>query len=212
VPAEPIGDRTIRGFLDALSSDSPTPGGGAVAALCGAAGAALVAMVCRLTVGRDAYEEVEDRMREVQDRAEAACAAFLELADRDAEAFDAVMAAFGLPKEDDRARAERSAAIQRAYEGAARVPLDVADLAVDLMGPAVEVTEDGNANAASDGVSAAHALYAAAQAALANVAINAAGLRDGDVAGELTASAASLRERAASLLDAADAAFAARIS
>jgi glutamate formiminotransferase/formiminotetrahydrofolate cyclodeaminase len=212
VSDDDLGSRTIGSFLNDLASDSPTPGGGAVAGLCGAAGAALIAMVCRLTVGKEAYEEVEVRMRESLVKAEGARTAFLELADRDAAAFDEVMAAFKLPKDDDRQRAERSAAIQRAYEGAARVPLDVARLAVELMQLAAEATELGNANAASDGLSAAHALDAAAHSALANVAINAAGLKDDAVAGELREEADELRARAARLLASSEAAFADRIA
>ncbi len=169
-------------------------------------------MVCRLTVGKEAYEEVDARMRAHLAEADTARSAFLELADRDAAAFDDVMAAFGLPKGDDRQKAERSAAIQRAYEGAARVPLEVARRAVALMGAAAEATELGNVNAASDGLSAAHALHAAAHCAIANVAINAAGLKDEAVAAELLAEAEELRGRAGELLAAAQTAFAGRIA
>jgi formiminotetrahydrofolate cyclodeaminase len=207
-----IGPQTIEGFLETLASDSPTPGGGAVAAVSGAAGAALIAMVCRLTIGREAYEEVEERMRAHLAEADAARPAFLELADRDAASFEDVMTAFRLPKEDDRQKAERSAAIQRAYEGAARVPLEVARRAVALMQAAAEATEVGNTNAASDGLSAAHALHAAAHGAIANVAINAAGLKDEDVAEELRSECDALTERADALLLEARLAFAVRIT
>jgi formiminotetrahydrofolate cyclodeaminase len=169
-------------------------------------------MVCRLTIDREAYADVEERMRAHLEEVETARREFLALADRDAASFDDVMAAFRLPKDDDRAKAERSAAIQRAYEGAARVPLEVARRAVDLLPAAAEVTEVGNVNAASDGVSAAHALHAAAHAALANVAINAAGLKDESVARDLRAEADSLAERADALLLEALSAFAARIA
>ncbi len=212
VNEEGVGSRTIEGFLDGLASDSPTPGGGSVAAVSGAAGAALISMVCRLTIGKEAYEDVEPRMRAYLEEAEAARPAFLELADRDAAAFDDVMAAFRLPKDDDRQRAERSAAIQRAYEGAARVPLEVAQRAAALIEVAKTVTELGNANAASDGVSAAHVLHAAAHSALANVAINAAGLKDESVAAGLRAEVDALRDRTEGLLHSAQAAFAARVS
>jgi glutamate formiminotransferase/formiminotetrahydrofolate cyclodeaminase len=207
-----VGSQTVRSFLDGLASDSPTPGGGAVAGLCGAAGAALIAMVCRLTVGKEAYEEADARMRAHLAEADAARSKFLELADRDAAAFDDVMVAFGLPKDDDRQKAERSAAIQRAYEGAARVPLEVARRAVELMRAAAEATELGNVNAASDGLSAAHALHAAAHCAIANVAINAAGLKDEVVAAGLRAEADGLKGRAGELLAAAETSFATRIS
>jgi formiminotetrahydrofolate cyclodeaminase len=172
----------------------------------------LIAMVCRLTIGREAYEEVEPAMRARLEEADAARETFLGLADRDAAAFDDVMTAFRMPRDDDRRRAERSAAIQRAYDGAARVPLEVASRAADLMGAAAEVTRDGNANAASDGVSAALVLHAAVHAALANVAINVSGLKDGTVADELRDRADELARRAEDLLSAAREAFAARIA
>jgi formiminotetrahydrofolate cyclodeaminase len=168
-------------------------------------------MVCRLTVGRDAYEEVETEMTGLLADADAARAEFLRLAGRDAAAFDAVMAAFKLPKDDDRRKAERSAAIQRAYEGAARVPLEVAELAIGLIVAATAVTERGNSNAASDGLSAAHALHAAAHAALANVAINASGLKDERVANELRDRLEGGRRRADELLASARSAFEARV-
>jgi glutamate formiminotransferase/formiminotetrahydrofolate cyclodeaminase len=211
VNGEGVGTQTIEAFLERLASDAPTPGGGAVAALCGAAGAALVAMVCRLTIGRMGYEEADADMRKLLEDAEAARRVLLELADRDASAFDEVMVAFRMPKEDDRQRAERGAAIQRAYEGAARVPLDVARRAVALMEGARLSTELGNVNAASDGLSAAHVLHAAAHCALANVAINASGLKDEIVAVERRREADGLGARADGLLSLARAAFASRI-
>jgi formiminotetrahydrofolate cyclodeaminase len=212
VNGDDIGPATIDRFLETLASDAATPGGGAVAALCGAAGAALISMVCRLTIGREAYEDVEEKMREYLDDADAARPEFLELADRDARAFEAVMAAFKMPKDDDRQKAERSAAIQRAYEGAARVPLVVARRAVGLMVLASATTEAGNANAASDGLSAAHTLHAAAHGAIANVEINAAGLKDESVAAELRSEVDALRRRADELLSETRSAFAARIA
>jgi methenyltetrahydrofolate cyclohydrolase len=207
-----IGSNTIEGFLDALASDAATPGGGAVAGLCGAAGAALISMVCRLTVGREAYEEAEGTMLRYLEEAEAARPVFLELADRDAQSFEAVMSAFKMPKEDDRQKAERSAAIQRAYEGAARVPLEVAKRAVGLIDAAKAATELGNVNAASDGLVAAHALHTATFSALANVEINVAALKDEAVARELRGETEALKTRAEGLLSETKAAFSARLA
>jgi methenyltetrahydrofolate cyclohydrolase len=207
-----FGSNKIDGFLDALASDAATPGGGAVAGLCGAAGAALISMVCRLTIGREAYEDAEEQMRRYLEDADAARGVFLELADRDAQAFDAVMSAFQLPKEDDRQKAERSAAIQRAYEGAARVPLEIASRAVALMDAAKATTELGNVNAASDGLVAAYSLHAATHGALANVEINVAALKDEAVARELRGETEALRTRAEALLSETKAAFAARLA
>ena len=80
-------------------------------------------MVGRLTVGKEGFEEVDGRMRELVERADAARAAFLDLADRDAHAFDGVMVAFKMPKGTDEEKVARSAAIQAGYEAAASVPL-----------------------------------------------------------------------------------------
>jgi formiminotetrahydrofolate cyclodeaminase len=203
--------QTVEDFLDALASDSPTPGGGAVAAVAGAAGAALIAMVCRLTIDKKGYEDAWERCRAILPEAEDARAAFLELADRDASAFDDVMAAFKLPKGTAEEKAARSIAIQRGYETAAAVPLEIAQRAVAAMRLARDVTEIGNAHAASDGASAAQMLSAAARCAILNVEINAAALKDGAKMATLRAEVNALHERAAELLDAADEAFAARV-
>jgi len=206
-----IGARTIDGFLTDLGSDAPTPGGGAVAALAGATGAALIEMVCNLTIGKAGYEEVQGRMTAVRAEAEAARAAFLELADRDATAFDGVMAAFKMPKDTDAQKAERSREIQRGYESAAEVPLDCAKAAATLMELAVEVTGSGNANAASDGSSAAQCLSAAVWCATYNVEINAAALKDQPKSQALRDEVSALRATAKALLDTANVAFADRI-
>lgn len=201
------GDRTIADWLTALASDSATPGGGAVAGLSGAAGAALLAMTARLTVGREEFADVEGRMRDLIERADEARRRFLELADADAQAFDGVMRAFRMPKETDDQRSVRSAAIQRGYVEAARVPLDVARAAVDLMPLAEDATALGNPQAASDGYSGAVALYAAVRCALANVVINASSLKDEHERRALTDDVTSLRARAEELLEQAETAF-----
>lgn len=198
-------------FLDALASDAPTPGGGAVAALAGASGAALISMVCNLTIGKTGYEEVEERMRGVLDEAEASRTVLLDLADRDAAAFGSVMAAFKMPKETDAERAVRSQAIQEGYSAAAEVPLDIARRAAELMELAREVTEIGNANAASDGACAAQALSAAVWSATYNVEINAAALKDPAKAQTLRDEVSALRAHAEALLDATNVAFGARL-
>jgi glutamate formiminotransferase/formiminotetrahydrofolate cyclodeaminase len=203
--------QTVDGFLEVLASAAPTPGGGAVAAVAGATGAALVAMVCRLTIDRKGYEPAWDRCREILPEAEDARTAFLELADRDARAFDEVMAAFKLPKETDEEKAARSAAIRRGYGVAAEVPLEIAQRAVALMRLAREVTEIGNVNAASDGASSAQMLFAATSCAILNVEINAAGLKDEAKVATLGTEVDTLRETSAELLAAADRAFAARV-
>lgn len=206
-----IAQQTVDEFLRTLASDAPTPGGGAVAALSGATGAALIAMVCNLTIGRKGYEEVEERMHAILADAETARTVFLELADRDATAFDGVMAAFKMPKETDAEKAVRSKAIQAGYEAAARVPLEIAKRAAELMELARETTEIGNAQAASDGACAGQALASAVWCATYNVEINAAALKDASKAQALRDEVSALRASTAALLDATNAAFTSRI-
>lgn len=204
--------QTVGGFLEALASDAPTPGGGAAAGVAGAAGAALIAMVGRLTIGKEAYASVDARMRELIALADTVRADFLDLADRDATAFDGVMAAFKLPKETDGQKAERSAAIQAGYERAAAVPLECLRKAVETMPLAVEATADGNVQAASDGVSASAELLCAALCAAANVEINAAALKDLEKRTAMLDEVASLRSRAEGSLREAQTAFQLRVS
>ena len=206
-----IAEETVDGFLGTLASDAPTPGGGAVAAVAGATGAALISMVANLTIGRKGYEEAEDRMREILGEVETARSGFLELADRDATAFDGVMAAFKMPKETDAEKAVRSQAIQQGYEQAAVVPLEIARKAADLMELARETTETGNANAASDGACAAQALASSVWCATYNVDINAAALKDQAKATALRDEVAALRASTMALLDATNAAFGSRL-
>jgi len=207
-----IGERTIDRFLATVASDSPTPGGGAVAALAGAAGAALIEMVCNLTTDKKNYEDAWDRMRELRGQAERARSELVALADRDATAFDGVMEAFKMPKDTDGQRAVRAAAIQRGYLAAAKVPLEIARASASLMPLALETVERGNVNAASDGVSAAQMLFAGTECAIYNVQINAAALKDEAAAAALRDEVAALEGTAEELLAAANAAFTARLA
>jgi methenyltetrahydrofolate cyclohydrolase len=207
-----IGEETIDRFLATLASDSPTPGGGAIAALAGAAGAALIEMVCNLTIGKKNYEVAWDRMRELRGQAERARSELVALADRDATAFDGVMEAFRMPKETEEQRAVRAAAIQDGYAAAAQVPLEIAKTSASLMPLALETVEAGNVNAASDGVSAAQMLFAGTACAIYNVQTNAAALKDEAAAAALRDEVAALQGKVEGLLTAANAAFATRLA
>jgi formiminotetrahydrofolate cyclodeaminase len=212
VTNERLGDMTVDVFLGVLGSDAPTPGGGAAGAIAAATGAALIAMVGRLTVGKKGSEDVDERMRALVERADAARAEFLDLADRDAHAFDGVMLAFKMPKETDEEKTARSAAIQAGYEQAASVPLEIARAAVDMMELAEDATAMGNPQAASDGVSGAAQLYCATLCAIANVEINAASLKDERHRSVLLDEVATLRGRADQSIREAQTAFQLRLS
>ncbi len=209
---ERLADLTVGRFLDVLGSDAPTPGGGAAGAIAGATGAALIAMVGRLTVGKPGFEDVDDRLSALIQEADTARLTFLDLADRDAHAFDAVMVAFKMPKETDEDRTARSAAIQEGYAHAASVPLEIARASVDLMELAEDATAMGNPQAASDGLSSAASLYSAALCAIANVEINAASLKDEARRSALLDEVATLRGRADQSVRESQTAFQLRLS
>ncbi len=174
----PFSDKTIQEFLDELASPSPAPGGGAAAALSGALAAGLVAMVCRLTIGRKNYENVSAELEAILPRADAKRRTLLELFEADSAAYDAVIATYKLPKETDQEKAARTAAIQDALKHAAEVPFQIAAACADIIDMDLPVAAKGNKNAASDAGSAALLAEAGLRAALLNVEINLAGIKD----------------------------------
>lgn len=205
-------DQQIGSWLQELGSASPTPGGGAAAGVAAATGAALIAMVGHLTIGKKGFEDLDARMRSVVETADAEREAFLTLAEEDARAFESVMASFKLPKETDEEKKSRTLEIQKAYEAAASVPLELSKRAVQLMELAEDATAMGNPHAASDGYSAGTLLFAAALAAMANVRINAAGLKDEAKGQGLVDECDALRERADVLLHQIEEAFLLRLA
>lgn len=206
------GDHAIGSWLDDLGSRSPTPGGGAAAGVAAATGAALIAMVGHLTIGKDGFEDLDTRMRALVETADGEREAFLALADEDATAFESVMASFRLPKGTDEEKTSRTLRIQEAYGSAAAVPLELATRCLQLMELAEDATAMGNPHAASDGYSAGMLLFAAALAATANVRINAAGLKDDAKAQGLVEECDALRTRADELLEQIEEAFLLRLS
>ena len=107
-----IKDTSIEEFLEGLASKSATPGGGSAAAIMGAMGAALVSMVCNLTLGKKNYESVSEEMAALLPRLEDLRNRLIDMVAADVDAFDQVMAAYGLPKETDTDKQSRSAAIE----------------------------------------------------------------------------------------------------
>jgi len=173
-------ERTVTQFLDELASNSPAPGGGSVAALAGATGAALASMVCNLTIGKKKYADVQDEMTHVLQQTEQLRKELALLIDKDTEAFNTVMAAFGLPKGTDQEQTARSAAIQQATKSATLIPLQVMKVCDKAMMHALTVAKKGNKNSASDAGVAALMLRAGCAGAALNVRINLGSLNDAD--------------------------------
>jgi formiminotetrahydrofolate cyclodeaminase len=189
----------IDDWLEELASAAPAPGGGAAAALMAAMGAALVGMVTNLTIGNPRYAEHEAAMTAARDRAEELRERAVRLADEDAAAFRAVIAAYRLPKETPEEKAGRTEAIQRSLMAAARVPLELAGVAAQVVRLAEAILDGANPNVASDVAVAADAARAALTSAALNVEINTAAMTD-------AAAAATLRRELAGHLDAVAAA------
>ncbi len=169
---------TMKTFLETLGSASPTPGGGTGAAVAGAMGASLVQMLAELTVGRKKYAEHEELMKAIADEAAAERQSLLDLAAKDATAYDGVGAAFKLPKETDEEKATRRAAIQDAMKGACEVPLEVMQHCVHVIGIAKNAVQRGNTNAVSDGAAGAEFARAGMKVASYNVMINLVSIKD----------------------------------
>jgi glutamate formiminotransferase/formiminotetrahydrofolate cyclodeaminase len=165
-------------FLDSLAAGTATPGGGAAAAYSGAMAAALVTMVARLTMGKKRYVEVVSKMEEVQSEAEKLRAALTVSVATDCTAFDAVMQAYKLPRDDNVESATRDAAIEQALYRATAVPLQVARDASRILELAATVAEKGNLNAVGEAGAAANLALAAVCTAALNVRINAAAVKN----------------------------------
>lgn len=169
---------TVSQLLAALASPEPTPGGGTAAAIAGAMGASLLVMVTGLAKSKTNSDEEKAALLKARAAIEPIVTRLTALADADTEAFNAVMAAYRLPKATDAEKAARSAAIQEALRGATIVPLETLRACVDAIDHGRAVAEHGNRSAASDAGVAMSLLKAAADGAAANVRINLGSLKD----------------------------------
>jgi glutamate formiminotransferase len=168
----PLMSLTVDRFVDEVSTDSPAPGGGSVAALAGSLGAALAAMVANLTVGKKGYEPVWEDLAALAERCQVLKSQLVRAVDEDTEAFNEVMSAVRLPKGTPEQQKARDQAVEAAYEGAARVPLNTARLCLEAIRMAWEVATKGNVNSASDAGVAALVGRAGVEGAALNVLTN----------------------------------------
>ncbi len=191
-------ERTVRDFVDEVSTESPAPGGGSVAALCGAMGAALAAMVANLTVGRRGSEAAWEAMRGTAARGQSLKDLLLAAVDEDTRAFDAVLVAGRLPKGSTQEQSARLAAVEAANQRATLVPLGVVERSLEVLELAAEAAAKGNPNSLSDAGVAALCARACAEGAWLNVGINLKSLSE--LEGADTAWIETTRDRAADLL------------
>jgi methenyltetrahydrofolate cyclohydrolase len=173
-----IVEQPVTTFLDQLASGAATPGGGSAAAIMGAMGAALVSMMCNLTIGKKNYAEVEGEMREVLNDAESLCRRLADMVAEDIAAFDGLMAAYCLPKDSDEQKAQRGAAIQVGLKAATEAPLACARASAEVISLALRAAKVGNTNVISDAGVGALSAQAALRSAALNVYINVPSLKD----------------------------------
>jgi len=190
-----LADLTISEFLEKTAAGTAAPGGGSVAALCGSLGAGLVEMAARLTIGKKGYEAVEAEMQTLAAEAADLRAKLAAAIDRDCAAYTEVMAAYRKPRDTDKAREERTAAIQQGLKNASLVPLQVAADALRVMQLAATAIDRGNVNAVTDAAVAVLAAGAALRGAVFNVRINLAQIRDAAFVKEMRQKAGDLQTR-----------------
>ena len=177
-----IKDKSVQQFLDELASRQATPGGGSAAAVMGAQSAALTSMVCNLTIGKPKYAEVEEEMQALLLRSEALRKKLTGMIKADVDVFDKLMACYGLAKDTDEEKAERSAQIQSVLKQATIVPLECAQACAEVIELSRIAADKGNTGVISDAGVAVMAGYAALKSAALNVYINAGSIKDKEFA------------------------------
>lgn len=165
-------EKSLREYLDDLAAKKPAPGGGSVAALVAALGAALISMVANFTVGKEKYINVEEEMRETLSKSENLRLALEKLVDEDVKVYRKVSEAYKTSKEKD------SSVIQVALKEAASIPLEICRLSADAMRLCPVLAREGNVNLISDVEVAVHLLSSAFLSALINVEINLKTIKD----------------------------------
>jgi formiminotetrahydrofolate cyclodeaminase len=176
--SEKLTDSQVTEFLDALASSAPAPGGGSVAALSGALGAALISMVCNLTLGKGKYADVQDEIAALVEQSEALRQQLTDLLEADVQVYTGVSAAYRMPRKTEEEKTTRSAAIQEALKRATLVPLEVAEACVQVLDLCLPSAEKGNVNAVSDVGVAALMAEAGLRSAALNVIININAIKD----------------------------------
>ena len=195
---------SVQEFINELSSGNPTPGGGSVAALCGALGAALSTMGANLTVDREQYEQTRKSMEEVRMSAATLSTRFLALMQEDSDTYQTVMAAFGLPRETDDQITSRQAAIEEAMKKAAAVPLETLRASEELIRVARDAVRGGNPNAITDAAAAVQLANTTAVVASYNVQINISRIKDQAFVAKCEKEATEILKRQEALLSDVD--------
>ena len=192
---------TCEGFVEELASKSPVPGGGGASALVGALGTALGNMVGSLTVGKKKYADVEEEMIALKEKADSLQKEFLRLVTRDAEVFEPLAKAYGLPRGTEEEKAEKDRVMEAALKEACSVPMEIMERCTEALSLTSVFAEKGSVIAVSDAGVSAVFVKAALQGASLNVYINTRSMKDREYAEELNRKAGELLEAGTALAD-----------
>ena len=168
----PLTSQTVAGFVDEVSRDSPAPGGGSIAALAGSLGAALSSMVANLTFAKRKYRKRREEMETLAVEAQRLKDDLLRAVDQDTEAFEGVIAAMRLPQGTPEQKQARATAIETGYRRATEVPLNTAELCLEVMQLALKAAQRGIPAGITDAGTAVWMGRAGFEGAILNVRIN----------------------------------------
>lgn len=194
-------DKSCRDFIEVLASKAPVPGGGGAAALMGAIGTALGDMVGSLTLGKKKYADVQEDVIRLKEEAAGLEREFLSLVQADADVFEPLSKAYGLPKETEEQKQHKAEVMEAALKEASRVPVKIMECccrAIDLVS---EMEKIGSVIAISDAGCAAAGLRAALTSASLNVYINTKSMQNREYAGELERHTGEMLEKYIPLCD-----------
>ena len=187
--------------VEVLASKAPVPGGGGASALVGAVGTALGNMVGSLTVGKKKYADVEEEMWELKGKADALQKELLALIERDAEVFEPLSKAYGMPRETEEEKAEKARVMEIVLKDACSVPMEIMEKCCEALDLIKEFAAKGSALAISDAGVGAVFCKAALQGASLNVYINTKSMKNREYAEELNTKADAMLEKYTKLAD-----------
>ena len=196
-----LADLTIKDFLAETAGSAPVPGGGSISALNGAIAAALTEMVAHLTVGKKKYADVEDEMWELKKKCDQLQKDFLHLIERDAEVFEPLSKAYGMPRETEEEKAEKARVMEAALKEACSVPMEIMEKCCEAIELIVEFGAKGSKLAISDAGVGAAFCKAALKGASLNVYINTKSMADRAYAEELNKKADAMLEKYTKIAD-----------
>ena len=192
---------TIEQFAMQTASNEPVPGGGSISALAGALAAALTEMVAGLTIGKKKYAEVEDEMWELKKKCDELQKDFLRLIERDAEVFEPLSKAYGMPRTTEEEKAEKARVMEIVLKDACSVPMEIMEKCCEAIEVIVEFAAKGSTLAISDAGVGAAFCKAALKGASLNVYINTKSMADRGYAEELNKKADAMLEKYTKIAD-----------